>query len=1411
GPSPNTVIAGQSDCPTHMSLDEYKALCIIPLGYRIQWHNILVQLAVPSVDFRQEETGLMILQSIYQAGPPQDGNVLRASHEVLADQEFATALLRCLEKSLERVRENWESSQAVSTFISVSARLLSLTSTENIKIQCRSYLRTVRTITFDWVNLLTDKAYGATEDSHRAKLLFHAAQLALICAETFNVDERSLAGILSLPEDGSVFLQCCMLIQNGTSAILGALDLLTPILYRRWRSLCYRSYPVLLAQILVAQNRCLDEAIGQTWVSYRAGDRWHSVSDTFDNWLFSTLCPRAGERPVVVHYNLLTGELLVDGLPLARLPSKYMELPMYRTLFGQSDLEVVPSTLPGMQFSAKHDHAGYAVHLNIRAASDTPHPNRKDLRVRAVKDGRTSHLVPSWILHGEFPVHFTADFVHWYDIQDNYVEFRPVGDPWNSSLDNWRLVRDPGQDWWRLVKGGLSLISLSSETSKVIGDVLSPLEAPAHVHIVRHCSLSKLEIELPRLSLAFSLRSGTSFIESKQFRGLAVDTDQSLKTLVGLQSKLMLKNKVTGRRLLIVPEGRSSYQRVGDHICVIILNDAATKAHAYQVDDQLGRLLDNGTLQSKLWLSYLHALTSFCLVDPFIKRTGTEQALFILSSAAVRSFDHLHQENINVLSRIALLTPGRSYYPGHERVMQTVKWVPELSFLAQHGGLYKGVQLIFEQAERTKIFYPESYVESPALDHVQPDLLDRDRIRSSTFHVSGFGAEDHTVTYDVAYSARDRGQNSSQGANAFLISTFVFQGRSTGHCRFLPGWSDRVWRFLAQAEPILGPNHPPPHSELRYDAAWLQDWPEIVAEHWCTLHQLLSSVEPRFDRFRLMIWLSTLVFAKDCDIEIIQSLGALFVLSRMTQLFPPVATYFRLSEGSGFLNKKLRSALRLAFRPFSECPESGIARRPNESNRTLKQRQESQFQSNQDRSLNRLIQALEVQWPFDTPVWQNDAEEYLSQVEGVLQDVTVTPVDIRRPSLASPATSLVRGRAFISIDDIFTGPSPSMRSWKYPRLAKNWLSLVNVDEAQSRLPSLLDGLQSLARSSSEVGYVNDLRRSLLSFQNWHKQYQLPSDMYGIKSIFQNHLSRCNAHVQEIYANMASAVCRELPAVETGQSPRMCPMFFLYQLSRHRWSKVTEDWRRCFIRYALALTELQQAERLVNLVDSKVELIKELRDPGHTNWDPMEQPECLLLEVESGILIRDVQEEIASQMRHVVENATMQLNMGEGKSTVIIPVVAAALADGSRLVRIITAKPQAKQMFQMVVSKLGGLLDRRVCHMPFSRSVRPAQADAAMIAGMCRASMVNGDVLLVQPEHLLSFKLMGLECLITGKDTIGRSLIHTQEFFDTSSRDIVDESDDNFSVKFELVYTMGEQRPVELSPWRWTCVQLVLEL
>lgn len=174
-----------------------------------------------------------------------------------------------------------------------------------------------------------------------------------------------------------------------------------------------------------------------------------------------------------------------------------------------------------------------------------------------------------------------------------------------------------------------------------------------------------------------------------------------------------------------------------------------------------------------------------------------------------------------------------------------------------------------------------------------------------------------------------------------------------------------------------------------------------------------------------------------------------------------------------------------------------------------------------------------------------------------------------------------------------------------------------------------------------------------------------------------------------------------------------------------------------------------------------------------------------------------------------ENAVMQLNMGEGKSSVIVPIAATALSNGSQIVRVIVAKPQAKQMHQMLMSKLSGLLDRAIFRLPFSRAVHMDVNKAKFVHQLAHRCMNEGGILLIQPEHLLSFQLMGLECAINGLGGVARPLLDTQRLFNTSSRDIVDESDENFGVKFELIYTMGKQKPIEHTPERWVVIQNVL--
>ena len=125
------------------------------------------------------------------------------------------------------------------------------------------------------------------------------------------------------------------------------------------------------------------------------------------------------------------------------------------------------------------------------------------------------------------------------------------------------------------------------------------------------------------------------------------------------------------------------------------------------------------------------------------------------------------------------------------------------------------------------------------------------------------------------------------------------------------------------------------------------------------------------------------------------------------------------------------------------------------------------------------------------------------------------------------------------------------------------------------------------------------------------------------------------------------------------------------------------------------------------------------------------------------------------------NSILQLNIGEGKSSVIVPTMAAALADRKKLVRVVVLKPLSTQIFHVLLKRLGGMLGRRIFHMPISRSIRLDVHKAKQIRNLYEECMRTSGVLLVQPEHLLSFKLMGIERLLSGESELGNILIAIQ--------------------------------------------------
>ena len=134
--------------------------------------------------------------------------------------------------------------------------------------------------------------------------------------------------------------------------------------------------------------------------------------------------------------------------------------------------------------------------------------------------------------------------------------------------------------------------------------------------------------------------------------------------------------------------------------------------------------------------------------------------------------------------------------------------------------------------------------------------------------------------------------------------------------------------------------------------------------------------------------------------------------------------------------------------------------------------------------------------------------------------------------------------------------------------------------------------------------------------------------------------------------------KDMVLERAGLWPRLSPRDIFDKLAISQRSILSEPWKAAFIKYAEGVTMVQRAIRISRLTtpEYRAELERELSNSGRIGWDAMSHPDWLLIELESNILVRQVQADIASEMLAPSsgENAVVQLNMGEGKSSVRRP-------------------------------------------------------------------------------------------------------------------------------------------------------------
>ena len=243
-----------------------------------------------------------------------------------------------------------------------------------------------------------------------------------------------------------------------------------------------------------------------------------------------------------------------------------------------------------------------------------------------------------------------------------------------------------------------------------------------------------------------------------------------------------------------------------------------------------------------------------------------------------------------------------------------------------------------------------------------------------------------------------------------------------------------------------------------------------------------------------------------------------------------------------------------------------------------------------------------------------------------------------------------------------------------------------------------------------------------------------------------------------------------------------------------------------------LVYLQKATRCLEMVDtweSTAEdqrqhfgqrLTREISEPHCEDWSPEVHHKWLLFEVEWNVFIRRIQAQVALKIIQG-EEQILQLNMGEGKTSVISPLVCSSLADQKHVAQLTLMTSLLETHGQELALKLGGLLEQPVYYFPCCRNVRfNARLINRMISNF-RQCVKQGGCIVTVPEFRLSLLLkleeMCVQQLVRSNGEILTEMFDGTHVTPTANADVSDQvmatsTDVNSAVQSDVDMSSGEE-------------------
>lgn len=1309
GPSSYEVVASQTKCPSGLNLHEFMAYQSLFSGKSRRWPLILIELGSSNLNFSTEAITLLIAQLALQAGPGYNVDPLRTVHRVFRDKAFCKRLMEQISQRMSAIYFNWRETNCMEMLLTLVLRLCSI-APKHIAAEAFKLLEKARVATFRWIGQLRMEIHKSTDASTFQRCSRYALWAALLCKRTFAIsavdgwagqDEKLKPAALAC------FIECSVTMQDNSIDDPAALPPVLQNILVRDLKMVYQMRS-LLRRSIEASPESLESAINTLWPQAEGGISRSFCGTKFlqpphEWWVQSCIEATLQSHQQAIHFNPLEGHLLIDGKPLGKLPAKHRESLVLGQLFGNKSLLTYPSGLRGMTYMVAHVVNSHEVHIGFRDDC---------LIVQARYQDDVLELIPHTVFGSppnfDLPTSLIGsgryeggNCVHWLNVQTGILEIRQGPEIWQLKRSNWQLDFNTRQanrherSW---------LVDPHSSLFQRIARIFHRFELPERLTVFQP-KRGSLSVEMRRLELTFAVNRDNLF-ECRQLRS-EVDPNQDAGTWYGLDSKLVLRDiKNRQQRSILVPIGETLYTRNGIHVAVNVISDG--NYGRFTINNVLGRLECPTEPRLLYFKAQFHAYTSSVVPDPLTSRTGTEEALHCLKSGYCQPWTPLNPKILQNLMLIANLSPEREYYPKDLKNMQNTLWNPHLTTTIQNDAFRPIVQAICEKSERLSYFSAtNTKLPSPKHKGDSAHLLRRSHQRRLLYQRPNASFDGSQAT-DMRYNARDRCQASQSRLNAFECGTLI-RNWSFGMPKIpkvveiLQSWptiggydrtfdkfllSDRLdvqfgleWGSLVNLCRMSGPKdkwqlmflfavmsfrNDVEMDILRVLIAFMvsESLKALDPPEWPSYTQFRQNEVPTSDYFGALIKNCVIQYPGDERSTLGFSLG--FKLRRKLELAQ------QAHEQQTDRDCKVLVEYLLEQWP---CPEPTIEG----FSRTL---------------LLDVPRALEIIRPNWLRLFQNmELSNYIQVVQNIL-DLNATRKRIDLPKLPMEAQEVhTAGFCGSELPDLsqhlLRKSCPIFSNWWMPqqiisneekkRLTNSTLengltvsqkenipndtlapcrskcALSPVSREIRELESIIDEIAN-SQSTVHQRYGRDMMQSLDALKIIKSVPNCDLEPIHLATL-RSEISSAQRTVRERFDQISLAFERNdvrAPWLKAGGLwPCITTVTLLEQLRSTSTSKFGAGMKQSLVGYATSITVLQHLLRLedAHLKLNKQRLLEEQNNYGHSNWQPLENPDWLLVEIDANILIRHNQVDVALATISPASgsNSVLQMNMGQGET------------------------------------------------------------------------------------------------------------------------------------------------------------------